>query len=260
MTPNDADPVGVKIEWPSPPSSLSIEPGSVHVWAWDYECSGNGLKQYVALLSAEECLRIQRFHFERDRTRFAVSHGVLRILLGQYVGQHPKSISFNQNEFGKPHLAPSATYSEIAFNLSHTSNVALLAIAAGLRVGVDVEEVRPIEPGLVERYFSAQEQASLKALDGSGWLEGFYNCWTRKEAILKGEGSGLQVRLDAFDVSLNPSDQASVLGVRPDAGFTSSWNLIELQPAHGFIGALASNAAPAKVNCYRFESQTFDPI
>jgi len=254
MTPKDTDPVKVKIEWPSPHSHPPIQPGSVHVWAWDCKCSDDDLHQYAALLSAEECLRMERLHFERDRTRFAVSHGVLRILLGRYVGQHPKSISFDHNEFGKPHLVPSSAVSEIAFNLSHTSNVALLAIAAGLRVGVDVEEVRPIEPGLVERYFSAQEQASLKALDGSAWLEGFYNCWTRKEAILKAEGSGLHARLDAFDVSLNPGEQARVLGVRADAGFTSSWNLVELRPAPTFIGALASDAVPANVTCYRFES------
>ncbi len=254
VTNKDLEPLKAKIEWPAPPSTLSMQTGTVHVWAWNYDCSAESLERYISLLSPDECLRMRRFRFKRDRFRYAVRHGVLRILLGRYIGLPPFSISFGQNEFGKPHLAPTSTALGLTFNLSHTSHIALLAVATGCTVGVDVEEVRPIEPGLVERYFSPHEQAALRALTGKGWLEGFFNCWTRKEAILKAEGTGLQIRLDAFDVTLNPKEQAAVVGVRTAAGFTSSWHLTELQPAPGFIGALASDTPPVKVICYRFVS------
>jgi 4'-phosphopantetheinyl transferase len=242
------------IEWSLMPSNLSISTGMVHVWAWDYACSALDLNRYIPLLSPDECFRMQSFRFEKDRVRYGVSHAVLRILLGRYLGVQPSFISFDQNEFGKPSLAQALMASELTFNLSHTNGIGLLAVAVGLAIGVDIEEVRPVEYGAVERYFSTQEQSSLATLAGTDWLKGFYNCWTRKEAILKAEGLGLNMRLDAFDVSLSPSVRAAVLGVRPSAGFTSNWHLVELRPALGFVGALATNAAPASVTCYSFAS------
>jgi 4'-phosphopantetheinyl transferase len=224
----------------------------VHVWVWETTCSADDPDQYVGLLSLDECLRMERFHFEKDRVHYGVSHAILRILLGRYLSVQPSSISFDRNEFGKPRLAQALMASELTFNLSHTKGIGLLAVAVGLEIGVDIEKVRPVEYGTIERYFSTEEQLSLATLTGADWLNGFYNCWTRKEAILKGEGLGLNVRLDAFDVSLIPNMRAVVLGVRPSAGFTSNWHLVDLRPALGFVGALAIDGAPASVSCYRF--------
>jgi 4'-phosphopantetheinyl transferase len=248
------DQVKTSIDWPPRPSDhLSMQHGAVHLWAWNFECSADDLDRYTALLSSDEHFRMQKFHFEEDRTRYTVSHAALRILLGQYLDVRPASISFEQNEFGKPSLAPVLEATELTFNLSHTKRVGLLAIAAGLATGVDIEEIRPVERGTVDRYFSAQERAALTTLTGSEWLEGFYNCWTRKEAILKAEGIGLNVKLDAFDVSLIPNAKAEVLGVRRNAGFTSSWHLVELRPASGTVGALATDTSSASIQRYRFE-------
>jgi 4'-phosphopantetheinyl transferase len=193
-----------------------MQHGTVHLWAWDFACSPGDRHHYITLLSSDEQARMQKFRFEKDRIRYAISHAILRILLGRYLDLPPSSICFEKNEFGKPHLAPAFGAPELAFNLSHSNRVGLLAIANGLAVGVDVEEIRPVERDTVERYFSAQEQASLADLTGMDWLEGFYNCWTRKEAILKAEGTGLNARLDAFDVSLSPGVKAEVLCVRRD--------------------------------------------
>jgi 4'-phosphopantetheinyl transferase len=242
------------IEWSSMPPHLSISTGVVHVWAWDSACSAHDLNRYISLLSTDECLRMGRFRFEKDRVRYGVSHAILRILLGGYLGVQPSSIFFDQNKFGKPSLAQALMASEFTFNLSHTNGIGLLAVTVGLAIGVDIEEIRPVEYGTVEQYFSSREQSSLATLTGADWSEGFYNCWTRKEAILKAEGLGLNVRLDAFDVSLNPNTKAAVLGVRPNAGFTSNWHLVELRPAVGFVGALATSAVPSSVTCYTFAS------
>jgi 4'-phosphopantetheinyl transferase len=239
------------IEWPSPSSNPSLHDGMVHVWAWDYECSAEVLNRYLALLSSDERLRMQRFRFEKDRIRYSVSHAILRILLGRYLDTDPSSISFHRSEFGKPHLSQVLSAPKLAFNLSHTTRIGLLAIAVDLEIGVDIEEVRAVECGTVERYFSPQEQSSLTSLEGNDWLEGFYNCWTRKEAILKAEGLGLNATLDAFDVSLRPNVKSEILGVRANSRLTSNWHLVELRPVHGFIGALAANAL-ASVACYRF--------
>jgi 4'-phosphopantetheinyl transferase len=254
MIGDDTGRLKASIEWPSAPAGVSMQAGTVHIWAWDFECSFDELQRYIAVLSVEECARMERFHFEKDRRRFAVSHAILRILLGRYLDLPTSSISFEQNEFGKPHLVPASAAGKITFNLTHTTRVGLLAIATDLVVGVDVEEMRPIDRGLAEHYFSAQEQTVLRTLAGNDWLEGFYNCWTRKEAILKAEGVGLNASLDAFDVSLIPNARAALLGVRIDAGLTRHWHLEDLRPASGFVGALATDAAPAGIHCYRFET------
>lgn len=229
-----------------------MQHGAVHAWVWDYEFSTNDLRRHISLLSPDEYSRMQRFHFEKDRIRYAASHAIMRILLARYLDLPPSSISFNQNEFGKPHLVPLCPASKLTFNLSHTNRIGLLAIADGLVVGADVEDIRPIERQIAEHYFSAQEQAALRSLTEADWLEGFYNCWTRKEAILKAEGIGLNVRLDAFDVSLIPNIKAEVLGVRATAGFTSNWHLVDLRPAQGSVGALATNAVPTSFDFYHF--------
>ena len=247
-------PVKASIEWPTAPPYLSIATGAVHVWAWDYECTVDNLNSYITLLSSDERLQMQRFRFEKDRVRYGVSHAILRILLGRYLGLQPSSISFDRNEFGKPLLAEASAAPKLTFSLSHTSHIGIVAIAEGIAVGADIEEVCPVEYGTIERYFSTQEQSSLAKLQGAHWLEGFYNCWTRKEAILKAEGLGLQVKLDSFDVSLSPGVKPEVLGARPGARFTSNWHIEELRPAHGFVGALATSAAPVSMNCYRFVS------
>jgi 4'-phosphopantetheinyl transferase len=195
---------------------------------------------------------MQRFRMEKDRTQYAVSHAILRILLGRYLGLRPSSLSFERNKFGKPSLAPALRVPEFTFNLSHTNNIGLLAIACRLAVGVDIEEVRPVDRGMVEQYFSAQEQLALANLTGADWLEGFYTCWTRKEAILKAEGVGLNVNLNAFDVSLSPNIEAAMLEARPGARFTSNWHLLNLRPTLHTVGALATDATPSRVACYGF--------
>ncbi len=163
---------------------------------------------------------MQKFARPADRTRFAVCHAVLRVLLGGYLGASPSALSFERNAYGKPRLLP-AVPASLQFNLSHTTGIGLLAVSNDLALGVDVEEIRPVEHDIAERYFSVREQADLKRLTGSDWLEGFFHCWTRKEAILKAEGVGLSGKLDAFDVSLEPNAKAVLLGVRPAAGFTA---------------------------------------
>ena len=91
----------------------------------------------------------------------------------------------------------------------------MLALSTETELGIDVEDLRPIQPEVAEGHFSPTELAALSSLEGEAWLNGFYHCWTRKEAILKAEGVGLNLPLNSFDVSLIPGDPAKILGVRP---------------------------------------------
>ena len=236
------------IAWAAPPSGVVLQAASVHVWAWDDACSAEDVRWYQALLSPEEQVRVDRFLREQDRVRYVVNHGVMRCLLGQYLGVAPQSLRFDWNEYGKPRVVPP----DLQFSLSHSGGMALLAVAADSVVGVDVEQIRPIAEDVAERFFSPEEQSALRGLPDADWLGGFYRCWTRKEAVLKADGVGLHRALDSFTVSLSSSAEAAILAVQPEVPFSANWRLVHLAPAAGFVAALAVDAWPVEVCCYRF--------
>jgi 4'-phosphopantetheinyl transferase len=178
---------------------------------------------------------VQRFHFAADRERYAIAHGNLRRILGAYLNLAPERLCFRNNQFGKPELAGETL---LKFNLSHSKTVAVLAVDHSQPVGVDVEDVRPMEAEVAERHFSAAELADLRELQGETWLAGFYRCWTRKEAILKAEGVGLSRGLDTFDVSLLADKKAELISTQQR--FSYPWRLHDASPSVGTIGALAT--------------------
>jgi 4'-phosphopantetheinyl transferase len=236
------------LQWPVSAIPTAISVDEVHLWAWPLEPVLEDVSAHIEILDHAELQRLYRFHFAPDRERYAVAHANLRRILGGYLNQPAKNISFHTNRFGKPELAGEA--SSLNFSLSHTQSIAVLAVAHGLPVGVDVEEVRPIEPEVAARYFSASELSDLSALQGDAWLSGFYRCWTRKEAILKAEGVGLQRALDTFDVSLLPGAPAELLRTR--VRFLYPWKLYAVSPAPGTIGALATAHGEARIASFSF--------
>jgi 4'-phosphopantetheinyl transferase len=204
---------------------------------------------HIEILDPAELHRMYSFHFAADGERYAVAHANLRRILGGYLNRPAKEISFHANRFGKPELAGEA--SSLHFSLSHSQSFAVLAVARRLPVGVDVEEVRPMEPEVAAAHFSASELSDLSALQGEAWLGGFYRCWTRKEAILKAEGVGLHRALDSFDVALLPGRPAELLRTR--VSFLYPWKLYDASPAPGTIGALATAHSEARIALFSFQ-------
>lgn len=124
------------------------------------------------------------------------------------------------------------------FNLSHSGRVAILAVARQ-PVGVDIEEVRPLPDAytVARRFFSAAEREALSALRADRWLRGFYSCWTRKEAFIKGIGDGLSRPLESFDVSLLPDPGRVRIASDPALG--ANWSVRELPVEGGYVASLA---------------------
>jgi 4'-phosphopantetheinyl transferase len=245
--------------WPAVGAPQNLAADQIHVWAWqlDTSLSSPALEEaQIGLLDAKEQERFHRFHFACDRARFAIAHVNVRRILGAYLDREPERIVFRTNSFGKPELAAEAQTRPLRFNLSHSRSIALLALSTETELGIDVEDLRPIQLDLAESYFSPTELAALSSLQGEAWLNGFYHCWTRKEAILKAEGVGLNLPLNSFDVSLIPGDPAKILGVRPPAVFRRPWVLHDLATPSGTIAALAAGSLQARVLCFRFEGRT----
>jgi 4'-phosphopantetheinyl transferase len=237
--------------WPPVGLPQKIVADQIHVWAWQFD-NTPGLPALegaqIELLDAQELDRYHRFHFARDRARFAIAHVNVRRILGAYLDQEPERIRFRTNSFGKPELVTEGPH--LHFNLSHSRSMALLALSTQSELGIDVEDIRPIEPEVAESHFSPTELAALSSLEGDAWLSGFYHCWTRKEAILKAEGVGLNLPLHSFDVSLIPGAPAKLLGVRKPAVFRHPWTLHNLPTPSGTIAALAAGNPQAKASYF----------
>src|SRR5215211_1535563 len=118
-------PEGTSI-WAEPPSSLSLETGTVHVWRIALGQEDDRLERFRETLETAELERAGRFHFDKHRRHFIVARGFLRSVVARYLGSQPETLRFEYGAYGKPALGSGHT---LRFNLSHSNEVALLAVA-----------------------------------------------------------------------------------------------------------------------------------
>src|SRR5258708_19154038 len=218
------------VVWTPPPRDLALGHDEVHVWCADLAmAAASHLPWLTQTLSHDERLRAARFHFEQDRTYFSAARGLLRSLLGGYLGVDPARLVFIYGSHGKPMLPDTPVPSDLQFSLAHAGELAVYAFTRARRIGVDLEQRRPV-PGadqIAGRFFSIRERESLAALSLGEKAIGFFNCWTRKEAYVKASGEGLSRPLDQFDVTLAPEEPAQLLAVAGSLEEPERWSLQE---------------------------------
>lgn len=230
---------------------ITLQSDEVHVWQAALTSSPE-IQCLLELLSRDERVWADRFRFAQDRDRYIHSHAFLRMVLGRYLGMDPRRLEFRYGPHGKPALAGEYG-AALRFNLSHSQELALLAITRGREVGVDVEYVQvhlPCEQ-IAQRFFSAEEVAALDALPPSVRPRAFYSLWTRKEAYLKARGDGLAFPPDQVWVS-HPDEPPSLLSVGSDLAEAACWSLCDLAPAPGYVGALAVEGRPLRLRQWRW--------
>ena len=225
-----------KARWAQPPDTLDLQPHQVDVWRIALDLPPASVKALEKHLSADESQRAAHFRFSADRGRYIVAHGCLREILARYLHCQPGQLSFSTNEYGRPSLDDR----KLEFNLSHSGNFALIAVGQEHKVGVDVERIRSDleQDSIARRFFSANEVAELMALPPDQRDFAFFNCWTRKEAYIKAQGSGLTFPLDSFDVSLAPNEPALLRATRPNPQEADRWALLALDVDPNYAGAL----------------------
>ena len=220
-------------------SRRKLGPSAVHVWTLQLDGPGMEWNGLEALLSADEQSRAVRFHFERDRRRFIVARAYLRRVLAAYTGMDDAQLTFCYSPYGKPNLQNPAV--DIHFNVSHSGSIAVIGITSGREIGVDIEQIRDgveIEQ-LARRFFSRLEFDTLSSLAEELKIAAFFRTWTCKEAFLKGQGMGLFLPLDCFDVEVDMAKPTALVATRPDAAEAGQWTLRLLEIATGFAAAVA---------------------
>jgi 4'-phosphopantetheinyl transferase len=240
--------------WHHPPGRLTLTEQEVHVWQAELDLAPGRVEELHCVLTADERERAARFHFDRDRDRFIVAHGVLRDILGRYLEVEPGVLRFRYSPYGKPALAGRFDGERIRFNLAHSDRLALYAVTRGREVGIDVEYVREdlADEQIAEQFFSPQEVGVLRSVPKDRRKEAFFNCWTRKEAYVKARGEGLSLPLNQFDVSLAPGDSAALVSTRGDAREASRWSLQEISPGPGYVAALAVEGHSWQLRCWQW--------
>src|SRR5215469_5528851 len=214
-------------------TALAIEPlndRDLHLWHANCSRGRRQVHRFVDLLSTDERERMARFRFEPDREDFAFARGMLRTLLGHYLGIAPAEVRFSLLLHGKPSLALPHRASRVQFNLSHSLGYVLVALCLDRPLGVDVERLRAdleIED-LAAKFFSSAEAQEIRSLPMEQRRRAFFHCWTRKESLLKAWGGGLLHPLDAFDVSVQPKVDRVSLVTRPRAEQARGWRIFDV--------------------------------
>jgi 4'-phosphopantetheinyl transferase len=235
--------------WPRSPVELPALEDTIHVWAVLLDDATVDLDCGHDLLSPEERERAARFKFERDRRRYLVAHIALHDILRRYLPSEPARVSFDSGANGKPTLPQALASSDVEFNLSHSHEMALLAVCHKREVGVDIEYVKEYFEfqEVAERFFSAREVAAMRGLPVSLQRQAFFKCWTSKEAFLKAKGTGLSGALDEVEIALTAAEQVHITADVP------GWSLSELDPIDGYEGAIVVGGAPVLIQYYHWE-------
>jgi 4'-phosphopantetheinyl transferase len=231
----------VNLNWPGTSQPPQLTEDEVHVWAVpliDVRAAGSALE---AILSADERSRARQFVRVPPRRTFVASRAALRSILGRYLGIPAANVAMSNDANGKPRLVDAQNVGDLRFNLAHSGELALVAVALGFDVGADVERLRPVDQcqEIAARYFHPAEQSWLQAVEPERRSAAFLRCWTRKEAVVKALGVGITHRLDGLDVcSLAWVDVPALA-----SGQATRFWFHDLEPCPGYLAAVATARA-----------------
>jgi 4'-phosphopantetheinyl transferase len=197
----------------------------------------------VCYVSSDEAQRADRLFDPIKKKHFLACHGLLRKILGRYLGLQPEELNFAIGEHGKPYLSHFATddNNRLHFNLSHSGSLFLLAIATDREVGIDIEQLLVDTPfsDMAQLAFSTREQKELFSLPDNQQRSAFYRCWTRKEAYLKACGMGFKLPSNSFDVTMSRETSVSLI----TSCDLFRWILQNITVPEDYCAALAVNGS-----------------
>lgn len=187
---------------------MNIANSEIHIYTintseWKYN-----LQKLEESLSQDEKERVSNYKFIKDRERSILTFYIRRKILSEYTSRSPEELSFKKNYSGKPYL-DLPEYEHIKFNYSHSGDFIIYAITKDSEIGVDIEFVKEIPDmnALVENYFSSEEINVFKSMNNrNDQINFFYKVWTRKEALVKSLGTGLNDEISQINLITDKSD------------------------------------------------------
>jgi 4'-phosphopantetheinyl transferase len=224
---------------------------TIQIWHGTIAAEDADYQNYWRILDAAEQARAVKFKNDVLRKRYVEVHGRLRKLLAQILNEPPEKINIKTAEHGKPYLV---NVPELAFNLSHSADVMVIAVGRNCRLGVDIEFCKPRTSlvGLVDKCFADEEIAYWNKQPEAQQIPEFYRYWTRKEAFVKATGHGISLGMNLCVV--NPENQTEFLRVPAECGEASIWHVQDLELGTGICSALVTDKDIVGVRLIDFAS------
>jgi 4'-phosphopantetheinyl transferase len=235
--------------WQTATASPKLQADELHVWKITLDRDDTQWQPHMALLSADEQAKADRYRFEKHRRRYISGRTALRILLGGYLGRAPETLSFNYNDHGKPSLAQNN--SKLRFNVSHTEGIMLAGFVLNSEIGIDIETIQhDIDyMGIGQRWFSKLEHNTLLTLPEQERIDAFFRAWSRKEAFIKALGTGLSYPLNGFSVRMDNTGPTLIRDDDKSQG-TTHWKIHDIEISSAYSAAVAIKNSEVKIRYY----------
>jgi len=176
------------------------------------DCFVNKVPSLYEYLSEDEKSKADRFKRESDYACYVSVHALLRIELSKQLKMKARSIKIGESKYGKPFI-PGA---DLSFSLSRTKNLFAFVVGKSNEyLGIDIEQIKPdIDfATIAHNYFSLREQQIVLSYSNIADQKcAFFQIWTRKEALLKALGIGLNAELSKVQV-LDGGNMLEIEGV-----------------------------------------------
>ena len=179
-------------QWPAP----AAEAGTVVCVGLHLEDMDAWASQCAPYTTEQERRAATRFTQKADAVRHLAGRALARRMLWAAIGKIDAN-PFARCAQGKP-FCPQTTAD---FSISHSASMVWVALCRTAAVGIDVEHIRPLPDAAdLTGQLHPLERQALLALPAGDMEKAFYRCWTRKEAVLKACGTGLNTPLHSFCV------------------------------------------------------------
>lgn len=219
-----------------------VDPTMAEVWTVELTATAHFDPEAWSLLAPDERQRANRLIREADRASWVQARSTLRRVLAAYLSAQPGAIVFRKRKAGKPDVIQPKG-SDLRFNASRSGCVAVIAVAVGREVGVDVERIQSgfAWEAVARAFFSPAEIAAIRKMRRAEQCRAFFDCWVRKEAYLKGLGAGLTIPSSKdFSVPLERRPAKVTDPTRPKPPPGRLWHLRGLDMSDGYAAAVAT--------------------
>ncbi|WP_068792467.1 4'-phosphopantetheinyl transferase family protein [Brevibacillus laterosporus] len=172
-------------------------------------------RELLSLLPLDRQEKVNRYLKTEDKWRSLLGEVLVRMQLAQRMGILPEEIRYETNPYGKPFVTGEGA---CEFNVSHSASWVVAAFSAS-PIGIDVQQIKPINLQIADRFFSEQERQNLFQLPEANQIKGFFSYWAYKESYIKAVGKGLSLPLDSFTIQQEALDRATVYANNIPTGY-----------------------------------------
>jgi 4'-phosphopantetheinyl transferase len=229
-------------QWLSTTQVTPFTAGDLHVWRVCLNLATGANQHLWSLLCDAEQQRAKRFVRPQDQEKFVQVRGVLRVLLGEYLGIAGSALQFDYTEYGKPQLAASCNPLRLEFNVSHSHQLAVIAVSCAIAVGIDVEHINDQVhyQNISQRFFADQEHEILLQQPPSQQRQAFFQLWTCKEACIKAIGGSIAHALDRVVVAESIEQSLISVDIMDQGGNLQPLSVQTLNLGEDYRGAVAT--------------------